>query len=231
MSTIASAGPCVEQKLALPLPPGRILSNRFESGVAAQKRWPWPSWHCSAIRNCACASVSMPSATMRRPNAMAERDGRAAHGARLVIVADLFDERTVDHDAVERRAAQLAERHVAGAEVVDEHAHTLAAQLVQRREAGAARGQHLFGDLEIELRRLDAGFLRRSWRRLRRGFRRTDTGGRRSPRRAGAGSRARPASRGRGRRGAAPSGRAAPTGPRARRSAGIPRWARCPRIL
>ncbi len=59
---------------------------------------------------------------------MAERDRRAAHGARLVIVADFLDERTVDHDAVERRAAQLAERHVAGAEVVDEHAHALAAQ-------------------------------------------------------------------------------------------------------
>mgnify|MGYP003694720903 CR=1 FL=1 len=57
-------------------------------------------------------------------------------------------------------AAQLAERHVAGAEVVDEHAHALAAQLVQRGEAAAARGQHLFGDLEVEVRRLDAGFAR-----------------------------------------------------------------------
>ena len=90
----------------------------------------------------------------------AERDGRAAHGARFVIVADFLDERAVDHDAVERAGAQSSERDVAGTEVVDEHAHALAAQLMQGREAGAAGGEHLFGDLEIEARRLDAGFAR-----------------------------------------------------------------------
>src|SRR5436190_18466961 len=36
----------------------------------------------------------------------AKRNGRAAHRARLVVVADLFDEGTVDHDAVERTGAQ-----------------------------------------------------------------------------------------------------------------------------
>src|SRR4051812_11376731 len=66
-----------------------------------------------------------------------ERDGRAAHGAGLVIVPDLFDERSIDHDAVERTAAQLAERYVAGAEIVDEHAHAMPAQLMQRAEARA----------------------------------------------------------------------------------------------
>ena len=55
-----------------------------------------------------------------------------------------------------------AERHVAGAEVVDEHAHALAAQLVQGGEAAAAGGQHLLGDFQIELRGLDAGFARRA---------------------------------------------------------------------
>src|SRR6188508_3884967 len=46
---------------------------------------------------------------------MTECDGRAAHRARLVIVADFLDERTIDEDSVERRAAHLSERHVAGA--------------------------------------------------------------------------------------------------------------------
>ena len=64
-----------------------------------------------------------------------QRDGRAAYRARLVIVAYLFDERTVDHDAVEGAVTQPPERHVARAEVIDEHAHTLAAQLVQGGEA------------------------------------------------------------------------------------------------
>ncbi len=66
---------------------------------------------------------------------VAQRDGRAAHRARLVIVADFLDEGAVDHDAVERAVAQPPERHVARAEVVDEHAHALAAQLVQGGEA------------------------------------------------------------------------------------------------
>jgi hypothetical protein len=61
----------------------------------------------------------MPSATMRRTEGVAQGDGRTAHRARLVIVADFFDERTVDHDSIERRAAQLAERHIASAEIVD----------------------------------------------------------------------------------------------------------------
>jgi hypothetical protein len=37
----------------------------------------------------------------------------------------------------------------------------MATQFMERREATAARGEHLFGDLEIETRGLDAGFLRR----------------------------------------------------------------------
>ena len=157
---------------------------------------------------------------------VAERDGRAAHGARFVIVADFFDERAVDHDAVERAAAQLAERHVAGAEIVDEHAHALAAQLVQRREAAAARGQHLLGDLEIEMRGLDAGFAAPNWstssaRLSAERYWRADVD-RHAQLRVAALA---PASRDRGRRDAAPSGRAARKVPRARRSAGIPRWA------
>ena len=82
---------------------------------------------------------------------MAERDGGAAHRARLVIVADFFDERSIDEDSVERRAAHLSERHVAGAEVVDEHANTVTAKLVQGCETGTSRRQHLLGDLEIEV--------------------------------------------------------------------------------
>src|SRR5687768_8075743 len=33
---------------------------------------------------------------------VAQSDGRAADGPRFVVVADFFDERAVDHDAVER---------------------------------------------------------------------------------------------------------------------------------
>ena len=104
-----------------------------------------------------------------------------------MIVADFFDEGAVDHDAVERTVAQATERHVAGAEIVDQHAHALAAQLVQRGEAAAAGRQHLFGDFEIEMRGLDARLARRVGDVLGEALGRQVLARRRSPTRAGAG--------------------------------------------
>src|SRR5690348_2947174 len=92
---------------------------------------------------------------------MTERDGGAAHRARLVVVADFLDERSIDEDSVERRTAHLSERHVTGAEVVDEYANAVAAKLMQCCETRTSRRQHLLGDFEIELRRFDARFARR----------------------------------------------------------------------
>ena len=64
---------------------------------------------------------------------------------------DVADERLVDLDLVEREAAQIAQRRIAGAEIVHRDADAEVAQRVQGRERRAAVGeQHRFGDLEFE---------------------------------------------------------------------------------
>ena len=88
----------------------------------------------------------------------AERVGEADEvgGDRRVlgVVLDALDERAVDLDHVDREAAQLAERREAGAEVVDRDPHAEVVQLLEL-VAGAVAGGALgddrgLGDLEPE---------------------------------------------------------------------------------
>ena len=61
------------------------------------------------------------------------------------------DEAAVDLDLVEREALQIAQRRIAGAEIVERDAHADGAELMQdgKRRLVVA-DQHGFGDLELE---------------------------------------------------------------------------------
>src|SRR5580704_10872131 len=61
----------------------------------------------------------------------AEPRHRADDGDAIVFLAELADEGAVDLDLVEREAAQIAERRIAGAEIVHADAHAEIADLMQ----------------------------------------------------------------------------------------------------
>ena len=73
--------------------------------------------------------------------------------------AEVADEALVDLDLVEREAAQIAERRIAGAEIVHRDAHAKAAQLHAASAIVSAllSEQHRFGDLQLEPLRRQAG--------------------------------------------------------------------------
>jgi hypothetical protein len=101
--------------------------------------------------------------------ARAEPRDRTHDGERfLVAVGEPGDEGLVDLDLVEGKAAQVAQRGEAGAEVVERYAHAEVAQLVQRHPRRLAVLQkHGLGDLELEPARLDAGGGERAHHELR----------------------------------------------------------------
>ena len=70
---------------------------------------------------------------------------------RLDAVRHVLDEGSVDLDLVERETAQIAERRIAGAEIVHRDPHAELAQLVQgrQRRVGVLQ-QHRLGDLELQ---------------------------------------------------------------------------------
>src|SRR5262249_27458757 len=82
---------------------------------------------------------------------MAERDDRAGDQRALAIDVDLVDERAVDLERVDLEAAEVGERRVAGAEVVDRDAHALGAQRADHRlHLRGVAHQHALGELELE---------------------------------------------------------------------------------
>ena len=103
----------------------------------------------------------MPSATATRPSAWARLDEVGGDRRVLRVVLDALDERAVDLDHVDREAAQLLERREAGAEVVDRDAHAERVQLLELG-AGPVAGGALdddrgLGDLEAEAARRQPG--------------------------------------------------------------------------
>ena len=72
--------------------------------------------------------------------------------ARVLAQQHLVDEGAVDLQRVEREAAQVGQRRVAGAEVVQRHAHAQVAQRVQLRRARRATSsiEHRLGDLQLQ---------------------------------------------------------------------------------
>ena len=79
---------------------------------------------------------------------------------RLVGRSGAADEALVDLDLVERRLLQIAERAVAGAEVVEREPHSKRLQLGEGLVGGIAFGQeHAFGNLQLEPVGANPGFL------------------------------------------------------------------------
>ena len=80
----------------------------------------------------------------------------------LGILAEPVDEGPVDLQHVDGEPLQVAERRVAGAEVVDGQLDAERAQVLQHLEPGRRVGhQRGLGDLEAERRRLEAAALER----------------------------------------------------------------------
>src|SRR6185437_492672 len=97
-----------------------------------------------------------------RHHARLERTGHLHHGAddHRVALAELGHERAVELEELEREVLHVAERRVAGAEVVE---HGPDAQFAQGGE-GLCRGERVLhelalGDLERELARVQAGLV------------------------------------------------------------------------
>src|SRR6266513_4959194 len=90
------------------------------------------------------------------PERMGERDHRLGDRRVLPVPAGLAHERPVDLKAIDRQAREIAQARIAHAEVVDGDLH---AQLLQAPEDGdrpvAALDQHAFGELELEIARLE----------------------------------------------------------------------------
>src|ERR1700761_923198 len=73
------------------------------------------------------------------------------------LVELVMHEGAADLQPVERKAVQIAEARIAGAEVVERNTHAKRANRADRRDiALRAVEQHRFGDLEFETLRVDA---------------------------------------------------------------------------
>ena len=84
---------------------------------------------------------------------MGELGDRADDRARAVAGQQVLDEAAVDLQLVEREALQIAERRIAGAEIVERDAHAERAQRVQQPQRRvAAFEEDRFGDLDLEPR-------------------------------------------------------------------------------
>src|SRR5262249_27891446 len=85
------------------------------------------------------------------PEARTDRDHRANDGEAVVLAGHIANEGAVDLDLVEWELAQVPERRIAGAEVVERNPDADVAQLVQRRERAVALVQkHGFSDLQLQ---------------------------------------------------------------------------------
>src|SRR6516165_5020948 len=91
-----------------------------------------------------------------------ERGGNVHHGLHdrrgTVGFGNVADKAAVDLDLVEREALQIAERGIAGAEIVERDAYPDRTQLMQDRKGGLiVADQNRFGDLDLQSVRLQGG--------------------------------------------------------------------------
>jgi hypothetical protein len=108
------------------------------------------------LRNCAaCAASSTPSATIAR-----QADGCGADFEIFFRLADIAHKAAVKLEGVHRQQLQVAERGVAGAEIVDRQTHAQAAQGFQALDRTLrVLHQHGLGDFQFQVRALQAGAL------------------------------------------------------------------------
>src|SRR3569623_1959019 len=83
-----------------------------------------------------------------QPQALAHDDDGARNGGVLGVARNVADEGAGDLESIDGKAAQVAERGIAGAEIVDSETHAELAQVVELR--GARLHQHALGALELQ---------------------------------------------------------------------------------
>src|SRR5207248_319504 len=92
------------------------------------------------------------------PEALAELDDGARDSRRLGAGGDTVDELLVDLEDVEREVSEVAQRRVAGTEVIDGESDT---ELLELREACGAQGEvfdhDLLGQFDHELGGIETG--------------------------------------------------------------------------
>ena len=94
--------------------------------------------------------------------ALAEADDRTHDRLRVGVGGEVAHEGLVDLDLVERKAAQVAQAGIAGAEIVHRDANTERAQRMQGRQHLAALFQkQRLRDLEFQALRRQTGLLQR----------------------------------------------------------------------
>ena len=122
---------------------------------AAGRGWlnrkPWNSLQPSAVTLSSCSLVSTPSAVVLIPR-LEPRPTTARTIARLSSLSrQVADEGLVDLDLVEGEGPQIAERGVAGAEVVHRDPDAEVAELVEDGEGALGLlEQDQLGDLEFQ---------------------------------------------------------------------------------
>ena len=123
---------------------------------------PAPRYDPSAASHAICSSVSVPSTTTVSPSERARLTIAGHHHADAAVVRNRLDERAVHLQRIDRKAVQIRQRRIAGAEVVerDAHAETLQREDFLRHQFGIFH-HHRLGDFEFEAARGDAGFLDR----------------------------------------------------------------------
>src|SRR3569623_2600287 len=84
-----------------------------------------------------------------QPQALAHDDDGARNGGVRGVARNAADEGAVDLESIDGNAAQVAERGIAGAEIVDAETHAELAQVVELR--GARLHQLALGDLELQV--------------------------------------------------------------------------------
>ena len=96
-----------------------------------------------------CSSDSTPSATTVMHEAVGEGDDRVHDEAAVGVAVEVGDEHPVDLHDVDREPLEIAERRVAGSEVVEREHHAELLELVERDERPfAVSEEHALGHLE-----------------------------------------------------------------------------------
>ena len=126
----------------------RASSSAAGSG---RDRWkPWAKSQPSAVRRRELAGRLHALGHDPHPERLGHADDRLHdRGVALAVLAEVGDERAVDLERVDRVAAQVGQRRVAGAEVVEHQPHAEPPQRLQRLgDRGRVLEQQALGDLQ-----------------------------------------------------------------------------------
>ena len=94
-------------------------SSMAAASTGREKMNPWPRSHCSPRRPSSCSGVLDALGQGHQPEGPTELDQRVDEGGRVGASVHLGHERAVDLEHVDGELAQVGQRGIAGAEVVD----------------------------------------------------------------------------------------------------------------